>query len=139
MKMAPSLTDPVSGLSADGSRALDVGPGGRHVVIPPQLGQEVLDQINEDQIPAGHHQVAQSHDSPLKYSHSQHHDAATGNSTTSQVNMGLKGETYLSDSQSGGGELGEQTAEDGGVEIHQQTSLSAKRQKTRQLVLVYLI
>ncbi len=37
-----------------------------------------------------------------------------------------KGQMYLSDSQSGGGELGEQTAEDGGMEIHQQTSLSAE-------------
>lgn len=38
----------------------------------------------------------------------------------------LKVEMYLSYSQSGGGELREQTAEDGGMEIHQQTSLSAK-------------
>ncbi len=63
------LTDPVSRLSADGGRALDVGSGGRHVVVPPQLGQKVLDEIDEDQIPTGHDQVAQSHDGPLKHSH----------------------------------------------------------------------
>lgn len=63
-----TLTDPVSGLPADGRRALDVGPGGRHVVVPAQLRQEVLDQIDEDQVPAGHHQVAQSHDGPLEQS-----------------------------------------------------------------------
>lgn len=65
-----SLTDPVSRLSADGGRALDVGSGGRHVVVPAQLGEEVLDQIDEDQVPAGHHEVAQGHDGPLKQSQS---------------------------------------------------------------------
>lgn len=63
---AGRLTDPVSSLSADSGRALDVCPGGRHVVIPPQLGEEVLDQVDEYQISAGHNQVAQSHDGPLK-------------------------------------------------------------------------
>ena len=60
------LTDPVSSLSADGGRALDVGSGRGHVVVPAQLGQQVLDQIDEDQIPTGHNQVAQSHDGPLR-------------------------------------------------------------------------
>lgn len=63
------LTDPVSSLSADGGRALDVGSGGRHVVVPPQLSQKVLDQIDEDKVPTGHNQMAQSHDGPLKHSH----------------------------------------------------------------------
>lgn len=56
----------MSSLSADGGRALDVGSGGRHVVVPSQLGQKMLDQIDEDQVPTGHNQVAQSHDGPLK-------------------------------------------------------------------------
>lgn len=60
------LTDSVARLPADGRRALDVRPGGGHVVVPAQLGQEVLDQVDEDQVPAGHDQVTQSHDGPLK-------------------------------------------------------------------------
>lgn len=40
---ASRLTDAVSRLSADGRRALDVCPGGRHVVVPAQLCQQVLD------------------------------------------------------------------------------------------------
>lgn len=56
----------MSRLSADGGRALDVRPGGGHVVVPPQLSQEVLDQIDEDEIPAGHDQVSESHDGPLR-------------------------------------------------------------------------
>lgn len=59
------LTDAVSRLSADGRRALDVRPGGGHVVVPPQLGQEMLDQIDEDKVPAGHDQMSKSHDGPL--------------------------------------------------------------------------
>lgn len=69
MSWLSCLTDPVSSLSADGGCALDVGSGGRHVVVPPQLGQKVLDEVDEDQIPTGHDQVAQSHDGPLKQSH----------------------------------------------------------------------
>lgn len=60
------LTDAVSRLSADGRRALDVRPGGGHVVVPPQLGQEMLDQIDEDEVPAGHDQMSKSHDGPLR-------------------------------------------------------------------------
>lgn len=67
------LTNPVSSLSADGGCALDVGSGGRHVVVPAQLSQKVFDQIDEDQISTGHHEVAQSHDGPLKESHDYHH------------------------------------------------------------------
>lgn len=59
------LTDAVSRLPADGRRALDVRPGGGHVVVPPQLGQEVLDQIDEDEVPAGHDQMSKGHDGPL--------------------------------------------------------------------------
>lgn len=58
----------MSGLSADGCRALNVGPGGGHVVVPAQLGQKVFDEVNEDQVSAGHDQVTQSHDGPLKRS-----------------------------------------------------------------------
>lgn len=36
---------------------------------------------------------------------------------------------YLSDRQSGGGELREQTAEDGGMEVHQQPPLPAERER----------
>lgn len=61
----------MSRLSADGGRALDVRPGGGHVVVPPQLSQEVLDQIDEDEIPAGHDQVSESHDGPLKVTRKQ--------------------------------------------------------------------
>lgn len=39
----------------------------------------------------------------------------------------MTSELYLSDSQPGGGELREETAEDGGMKVHQQTSLSAER------------
>lgn len=60
------LTDAVSRLPADGRRALDVGPRGGHVVVPAQLRQQMLDQVDEDQVPARHHQVAQSHDGPLE-------------------------------------------------------------------------
>lgn len=56
----------MSRLSADGGRALDVRSGGGHVVVPPQLGQEVLDQVDEDEVPTGHDQMAQSHDGPLR-------------------------------------------------------------------------
>lgn len=37
------------------------------------------------------------------------------------------GELYLPDSQSWGSELGEQTVEDGGVEVHQETPLPTHR------------
>lgn len=53
-------------LPADGGRALDVRPGGRHVVVPAELRQKVLDEVDEDQVPTGHDQVAQSHDGPLE-------------------------------------------------------------------------
>lgn len=79
------LTDPVSGLSADGGRALDVRPGGRHVVVPPQLRQKVLDQIDEDQVPTGHDEVAQSHDGPLSRVTRQQHNKAIKQLSRQQV------------------------------------------------------
>ena len=60
------LTDAVPGLPADGGGALDVGSGRRHVVVAAQLRQKVLDQVDEHQVPTGHHQVTQSHDGPLQ-------------------------------------------------------------------------
>ena len=48
----------VAGLPADGSSTLDVGPGGGHVVVPPQLRKQVFNQVDEHQVTTGHHQVA---------------------------------------------------------------------------------
>lgn len=53
--------------------------------------------------------------------------------------MTVRGPMYLSDSESRGGELRKETAEYGGMEIHQQTSLSAERQTGRQLIVVHCI
>lgn len=120
------LTDAVSRLSADGRRALDVRPGGGHVVVPPQLGQEMLDQIDEDKVPAGHDQMSKSHDGPLGGGVRGHKKTVVRTTREQDVRLpSRKSGRYLSDSQSGGGELREQTAEDGGVKVDQQTSLSA--------------
>lgn len=73
----------MSRLPADGCRALDVGPGGGHVVVPAQLRQQVLDEVDEDQVTAGHHQVAQSHDGPLK---------EAGGEGTQRGLLGVKGQ-----------------------------------------------
>lgn len=48
--------------------------------------------------------------------------------------MKVKRQPHLSDCQSGGGELREQTAEDGGMEVHQQAALSAERERGRRLL-----
>lgn len=52
------LTDAVASLPTDGRCALNVGPGGGHVVVPAKLRQQVLNEVDEDQVPAGHDQVA---------------------------------------------------------------------------------
>ena len=87
------LTDPVSSLSADGCDALDVGSGSGHVVVPSQLRQQVLDQIHKHQRATAHHQVSQGDDGPLPHG------------------------------QARAGQLGQQAAQDGGVEVHQQAPL----------------
>lgn len=60
------LTNAMASLPADGCRALNVGPGGGHVVVPAKLREQVLNEVNEDQVPAGHDQVAKGHDRPLR-------------------------------------------------------------------------
>lgn len=88
----------------------------------------MLDQVDEDQIPAGHHEVAQSHDGPLKHPNNESEPKQLQERSKTQR---LKERTHLSDSQPRRGELREQTAEDGGVEVHQQTPLSAETQRAQ--------
>lgn len=88
------LTNSVAGLSADGSDALDISASGGHGIVAWELRQQVLDEVYEDEVPTAHDQMTQSYNGPLPHS------------------------------QPWAGQLGQQAAQDGRVEVHQQASLS---------------
>lgn len=84
----------MAGLSADGSDALDVRASGGHGVVARELGQQVLDEVDKDEVPTAHDQMTQSYNGSLP------------------------------NSQPRAGQLGQQAAQDRRVEVHQQASLS---------------